>query len=759
MKRLLIFRLIGKRPARRRYVFKRFRDFGIYIPVNRLFLVLFAALTALVASPAHGANTRATLLLSASTVKPGDTIMAAVRLEMSPGWHTYWKNYGASGIATSIKWELPKGVTAGEIRWPAPEKFVPEKVDDDGKSIPGSEDFEQTNYTLHDEAVLIVPLTIASNVDFGRIALKAHVEWLECQVSCFPGKQDVNAALEISSTTKPSEDADSIADWQNLLPKTGESLAPTARWENKTAKGARALLISWKTSDNSSGWDFFPERSEDFEMQHQTETVFETNGTAVVRKLVTISSNTWPNEISGLLVQKRSGKQESFAVTLRIGGGNEAPVETSGSNSPVKEKKPLWFWLTYAFIGGLILNIMPCVLPVIALKILGFVEQAKESPGRVRALGLVYASGVLVSFLVLATIIIAIKSAGHKAGWGMQFSNPQFIVGMSALITLVALNLFGLFEVTLGGNTLGAADKLASRHGASGAFFNGVLATILSTPCSAPFLGAALGFAFSQPPGIIVLIFLTVGLGLAAPYAILSWQPSWLKFLPKPGAWMEKFKMATGFPMLITAVWLTSLVGTFYGEQSWWLGVFLVLLAAGAWVFGEFYQRCNRGRGVGILFTVLLLATGYLWALESGLDWRHPQQPDATSEKVANAPKGYSWQRWSAEAVAKARAEGRVVVVDFTASWCQTCKISVKPGFEAKSVVEKLKQLDAVALLADYTSFPKPITEELERFGRSAVPLVLVYPADASKPALVLAEPLPFPSPYAPVILNALGKL
>jgi thiol:disulfide interchange protein len=740
-------------------MFKQFGRSGIYTLVKQFFAGLAALLVALVSISAPAAATRATLVLSASAVKPGDTITAALRLEMASGWHTYWKNSGASGIPTAINWELPKGVTAGEISWPVPEKYVPEKVDDDGKAIPGSQDFEQTTYVLHDEAVLLVPLTFAADAPLGKLEVKALVKWLECQVNCVPGKQDVAASVEVTTATTPSNEAASFAGWNARLPKDGGALAPKARWDGGITNQTRALLIEWRRSDQTSAWDFFPDQNDDFELQHPTELVSTNNDAVVLRKQVTISGATWPKEISGVLVQKRAGQTEGYFARLTITGDAAVATGPVDGSAPVKEKKPLWLWLIYAFIGGLILNIMPCVLPVIALKILGFVGQAKEAPGRVRALGLVYAAGVLVSFLVLASVIIAIKAAGHKAGWGMQFSNPQFIVGMAALITLVALNLFGLFEVTLGGPALGAAGELASQHGASGAFFNGVLATVLSTPCSAPFLGAALGFAFSQPAAIIVLIFLTVGLGLAAPYVILSWQPAWLKFLPKPGAWMEKFKLAMGFPMLVTAVWLTSLVGTFYGEQSWWLGVFLVLLGAAAWVFGEFYQRGNRGRTAGILVTMLLLATGYLWALESGLDWRHPQQQATTGDKIANAPKDYPWQRWSAEAVAKARAEGRVVVVDFTASWCQTCKISVKPGFEAKAVVEKLKQLNAVALLADYTTFPKEMTEELEKFGRSAVPMVLVYPADANQPAIVLPEPLPFPAPYAPVILGALEKL
>ncbi|MCO5052979.1 MAG: thioredoxin family protein [Verrucomicrobiae bacterium] len=723
-----------------------------------MFAWLMILLTLALPANALAIATQASLQLSARAAKPGTTITAAVRLEMSPDWHTYWENAGASGIATDLKWELPDGITAGHINWPVPEKYIPEKINDDGEIIPGTLDYAETTYVFHNEAVLLVPLTIDPQIANGTVEIKAVVNWLECKISCVPGKQIVTATLEIGPTETPQHESD-FTTWHKQLPQSAAPLQPSAEWEPGNRKPeVRSVLISWKLDPVTSDWDFFPQASDDFEVLPETGLVSTNGGRVTIRKQITSSHETWPARLSGVLVQKRNGHQEGYAAELSIGGNT--PVIVSASEVPIQpESKPLLLWLLYAFCGGLILNIMPCVLPVIALKILGFVNQAKETPARVRWLGLVFGAGVLVSFLVLAIAVIAIKAAGHKAGWGMQFSNPLFIVGTAALITLVALNLFGVFEVSLGSRTLGAAGQLASQHGATGAFFNGVLATILSTPCSAPFLGAALGFAFVQPAPIILLILLTVGLGLATPYVVLSWHPAWLRFLPKPGAWMEKFKIAMGFPMLITAIWLASLVTPFYGEQSWWLGVFLALLGAAAWTFGDFYQRAQRARSVGLLFTLALLATGYFWALESGLNWRNPQEQHqlVAGDKILNAPKGYTWQRWSLETVNQARAQGQIVVVDFTAAWCQTCKINVKPGFEAAAVVNRLKEINAVALVADYTSFAPAITEELEKHGRSAVPMVLVYPRDAGKPAIVLPEPLPF-APYGPVILRALDQ-
>jgi thiol:disulfide interchange protein DsbD len=398
--------------------------------------------------------------------------------------------------------------------------------------------------------------------------------------------------------------------------------------------------------------------------------------------------------------------------------------------------------LLYAFLGGLILNVMPCVLPVIALKILGFVGQAKDAPRQVRNLGLIYALGVLASFLVLAALVIGVKAAGHKAGWGMQFGNPQFLVLLTALVTLVALNLFGVFEINPGARVMDAAGTLASKHGPAGAFFNGVLATILATPCTAPFLGAALGFAFTQSTGIIVLMFVVVALGLASPYVILSWQPAWLRFLPKPGAWMERFKVAMGFPMLATAVWLFSLIPLHYGKRALWLGLFLVILSLAAWIYGEFFQRGRAQRGLGLTSALALLAGGFLYAVEGQLRWRSPVADTSLAGSLKESPDGIDWQRWSPAAVTQARAQGRPVFVDFTADWCLTCQANKRIAIDVPSVRAKLKDINAATLLGDYTRLPDDITTELNRYGRAGVPLVLVYSKNPNEPPQVLPEAL-----------------
>jgi thiol:disulfide interchange protein DsbD len=417
-------------------------------------------------------------------------------------------------------------------------------------------------------------------------------------------------------------------------------------------------------------------------------------------------------------------------------------------------------YLLSAFIGGLILNVMPCVLPVIALKILGFVSEARSEPRRVRNLGFIYAAGVLASFAAMALIFIALKAVGHQVGWGIQFGSPVFVVGLTVLSMLIALNLFGVFEVTPGGKVLNAAGDLASKHGAAGAFFNGFLATVLAASCTAPILGTAVGFALPKGAGIMFLIFIFIGLGLAAPYVLLSCNPALLKFLPKPGAWMEKFKIVIGFPMLATTVWLFSVDISDYGSRVFWLGVFLVIVACAAWIFGEFIQRGRGGKGIATAVVLILLVGGYAYALEGHLHWRQMMSEKGADNSLIDTAKGLVWKPWSPEAVAQARAAGKPVLVDFTATWCVTCNAIVKPALENPSVTAKLKEINAATLIGDYTRTPAQMTDEISKYGGAGVPLVLVFPKDPNAHPIVLRQPDPieFPSSYSKAVLSALNQ-
>jgi thiol:disulfide interchange protein DsbD len=409
--------------------------------------------------------------------------------------------------------------------------------------------------------------------------------------------------------------------------------------------------------------------------------------------------------------------------------------------------------LFFAFIGGFILNFMPCVLPVIALKILGFVKQSEESPAMVKRLGLVYGLGVLASFLVMAGLVVGVQQAGHLASWGMQFQNIGFIVPMMILVTLVSLNFFGVFEISLGGNAMGVASKFSGQEGYLGAFFNGVLATILATPCTAPFLATALGFAFAQPPLWIVLFFITIACGLAFPYVLLSWNPRLMKYLPKPGPWMGRFKVAMGFPMLATAVWLYSVSLSHFSEGAeLWLGLLLVMVSMSAWVWGQFVQQVSVRRPLSIGVALLIGLGGAWWVLEGELDWRHPAVPKM-GDRGSVVEKGIEWLPWSHAAVADARSAGHPVLVDFTAKWCQNCQANKRFSIQIDPVREKLKAMGAVTFRADFSHYDARIAQELENFDRAGVPLVLVFPSDKDGEVQVL-PPLLTPN----IVLDALDK-
>lgn len=715
-------------------------------------------------------HTQVKLVLNADAFYPAPAgrPVALLDLKMDPGWHTYWKNPGDAGSVTKIEWHLPPGVTVVSSGWPVPKKLPPVEV---------------TTYGYEDEAVLPAVLEIASNTPPGKLTLKAHVSWLECKDTCIPASTEVEVSLTVAGpgekikTLAEAQAADPerarvVALWEHSLPLPQAGMDGQVRvwWEPATAADTRPLVIEWAVPERDA--DFYPNASDQFDIQGATETFTTRDGNVGLRKLVKKYSGDWPAEISGLLVLPHrtnspavtNGFREIIAYEVKLpvaataptiklsAGGATGPTagavvaaSSSGGAGPAAVNPGGWLFLGrmlgFAFLGGLILNVMPCVLPVIALKILGFVSEAGSRPQRVRALGTTYTLGVLASFLVLAAIVIGVKAAGRHPGWGMQFGSPIFVVCLTTLVLLVALNLFGVFEVALGGRALDAASGLTGKGGLAGAFFNGALATTLATSCTAPFLAGALGFAITQSALLIVAIFLAAGLGLASPYLVLSWQPGWLKFLPRPGPWMEKFKNAMGFPMLATLVWLFCVASSSYGKNVLWLGFFLVLVASAAWVFGEFVQRGRQHQILAAVVSLLLLGGGYVFALEKELNWRTP------------AVQGLAWQPWSPAAVATARAAGRPVLVDFTADWCLTCQVNRKTSLEAVAVLDRFKALNVAVLEGDYTRYSDAITIELNKYQRAGVPLVLVYPKDPA------AAPIVLPGILTPgIVLEALDR-
>src|SRR5581483_11612260 len=425
----------------------------------RLFFLLLGVLGWFHSSTAMAAHTHVGLLLASGTARPGQTVMAGIHLQMDPHWHTYWRNPGGPGIPTSIEWTLPPGVTAGEIQWPVPEKLVAD---------------DSPSYIYQNEVVLLVPLTVAANAAPGPLELKAHVEWLECYQSCVPGKTDVRATLNAGAEAKPSADAAAIETWRKNLPLQKSDPAARAWWEKPAAGDARPIVLEWPSTTAGKDADFFPYASEKFEVGWKFEPLSGADGKIRLKTEIKKLEGNWPDKIAGLLVERSGDHQVAYEASLPI---TDAPAKTSSNpiSAPIGTAPPgsgsflsLVGALFSAFLGGLILNVMPCVLPVIALKILGFVSQAREHPGQVRKFGLIYAAGVLVSFLVLAGLAIGVQLAGGAASWGMLLQNPQFVLVMTLVVTLLALNLFGVFEITLSGRVMGSAANLASKEGNAG---------------------------------------------------------------------------------------------------------------------------------------------------------------------------------------------------------------------------------------------------------------------------------------------------
>lgn len=681
-----------------------------------------AALAALLLSPLPGwgaESTQVELRLSAEQSRPGETVWAGVHFVLVEGWHTYWRHGGDAGQPPQIHWELPEGVSAGDVQWPAPEKHNKEGV---------------YSYVYSEETMLLTPLSISNAAK--NLSVHARVEWLECkEEACVPHETVVNATLTVGETGRRSDSAGLIESWRAKVPRIDAELPLEANWAGAGEEDKRSFLAFPGKGEKWALKDFYPHGEDNFDLMGETVVRRSEEGREGIGKTVFKYEKQWPKEIAGLAVVQKMGEEPEFVETVLTIGGDLK--ETPPAKQP---RAGMFLMLWFAFFGGFILNFMPCVLPVIALKILGFVNQSQSSPGKVKRLGLLYAVGVIASFAALAGIVIGMQWAGRPAGWGTHFQSVEFLVLMMILVALVALNFFGVFEIRLGGRAMGAAGRLSGKKGYCGAFFNGVLATVLATPCTAPFLAPALGFAFAQPPAWILLFFLTIALGLAFPYVALSWNPRLLAYLPKPGPWMERFKTAMGFPMIATAVWLYSVALSHFppgAEAALWLGLLLVLAALSAWIWGQFAQRAAALRPLSMVIAFLVGAGGFVWILEGELKWRAPSVSAKTSDGLI-VEKGIEWRPWSHAAVNEARAAGHPVLVDFTAKWCASCQINKRSSIAIDSVREKLRAIGAVTFRADYTRKDPKIASELKRYDRAGVPLVLVFAPDEKVPAQVL---------------------
>jgi len=677
-------------------------------------------------------STQVRLLSDAAQVVPGESAVVAVELAMAAGWHTYWRSPGDAGQATKVVWTLPAGFSAGALEWPIPTKLVEEELVVNAYS---------------GVVRLFSTVTISPDVPPGEYELSAKVSWLECQKSCVKGSIIVPISIRVGPSRVESPESPAIRLGRAALPQP-VPFPVAAQWVNPGSGEDRPLRISFASRPGK--WEWALDRDPEGKWSGKGEERIEGD-------LVTIQTSfnrfekVWPKGLGGVLVHTLpAGNQEAFEfrseileTTLAVAGtgGTETAAGDPGSPAGVPTPRVSFAGMLFAaFLGGLVLNIMPCVLPVIALKILGFVGQASQNPRRVRVMGLVYGAGVLTSFLALALLVVVVKSAGGTASWGMQFQNPKFLLVTTLLVILVALNLFGVFEVILPGTAMQSASDLAGKEGLGGAFFNGVLATLLATPCTAPFLGVSLGFALSQSSATVLLFFLTAGAGLAFPYVLLCWQPAWLKFLPRPGNWMVTFKVAMGFPVMATGLWLFTLTTPHYGaDRAFWVAMFLIAVAMMAWIYGVFIQQARRSTLGGWIAFLLLASVSYGWFLEKELDWRHPPARSG----LASQPTGpIPWTPWSLEAVSTLRRQGRPVLVDFTADWCTTCQINKRRAIEVEPVVHRLQELHFAPLMGDFTFEDAAIAGELKHFQRAGVPLVLVYPADLSKAPIVLPDGL-----------------
>jgi thiol:disulfide interchange protein DsbD len=671
-------------------------------------------------TPVRDKNVEARLISSHGTIKAGEPFTIGLQFNIDPTWHTYWINPGETGIPTSLKLALPAGFTAGELQFPVPKKFITDY----------GFDVREAGYGYETSVVHTMTITPPSDLKPGEsITLTGQSAFLMCDPhTCIPGKADLSITLQTGTASVTAPEKGVIDFFTNKLPKTVEApLAVSLEGENvvlKTTVPAGTLPVGAKLH-------FYP-------LQNLVLDAFADATVTVAGDAITISGTkhesltTAPAEFAGLIVAETGTGSSGFLVSTSGAAATPATSATTEETAPesgteaVATSEELPFGggilgiVLAAFLGGIILNVMPCVFPVISLKVMSFVGLAGEDKRKVLAHSLVFALGILVFFWILTIAMLVLRSVGGEdIGWGVQLRYPGFVIGLIFVMVIVALSLFGVFEI--GASMTAVGGDLANKSGYAGSFWSGALAVLLATPCTAPLMAPAIGFALAAPAPLMFLVFTSLGLGLAAPYFIFAIFPKLLDHLPAPGAWMETFKQLMGFPMLAVVVWLTGVLSKQLDVAGlqWALTAVLFVAIAG-WIIGRFagYDRSTAARNKA------RVAAALVFLLSIGIAW------EATAKKVTPSTIDI------AEVIAGHRAEGKHVFVDFTAEWCITCKVNKRVAINTAAVQEAFKANNVEFVTADWTNEDPSITKVLAEFGRSGVPFYLLYPADTSKPPL-----------------------
>jgi len=648
---------------------------------------------------------KAELLADANVIVPGKPFTVGLLLRMAPGWHTYWKFSGDAGLPTELNWKLPQGWKIGEIEWPIPLKTID----------PG--DIE--TYGYENEVLLMQEITPPPKVDSSTVKLVADASWLVCEKICIPGSATLNLELPISTTSQPAN-RELFDRYRRLLPQNwpGANLA-TAEWGR--AGSDLRLKVTSETLAKYPAADFFPLPEQATVVGHPT--IESRTKNEIVFRIPIESLGKNLSSIAGLVVfSQRSNGEDRAAWQVT------SPSIVSGS--PPAPVRGIFTFLLFGFLGGMILNLMPCVLPVISLKIFGFIQQAGQSRQKILRSGIAFTTGIFAWFIALALLLIALKTVGRDVTWGgFQFTNAYFVLVLSVIVLVFALNLFGVFEISLPQSITGGLLSTTERKDDLGSFFQGVFATVLATPCTAPFLGTALGFAFSQSPAIILAMFIAIAAGMSAPYLLLSAQPAWLRFLPRPGPWMVHVKQFMGFLLLATLLFLLYVLGAQRGlEGAIWASCFLLVISVACWMKGAFVvptASAAKRSVVLVLMVVLVLASGIYFI---GDKFHSANMASAGSRLRGD------WQAFTPERLQAELEQGRFVFVDFTAAWCLTCKFNEANVLESHDVREAFQRHAIVKLKADWTNGDPVITKLLQQFGRPGVPLYVLYPGKNQEP-------------------------